>query len=387
MRTLYLLNSRTLRWTPAHLVCLACWFLHLASAFAFQEGEILLRRDVAVDRSMMPTAQGYLQQLFQGRIYSNPAKQNSVLIQVGQETVSVQFLEPQNSVRIEGPRGLATDIAMLTSEISKSNRESSVRVVPLNDNGQASWAIFSQRAEAARSKNSSNGRSISAGSGPSITNFLQPRGTRQTQARNGSNEIDRDGQIRLASGMRNQAELLTGSGPSGAAQPPALQPPNNATAANPARGQDENPKNEPPSMLPLPQFEGVQIEMLPELDAVILRGRDQQLTDLSEIIKRLDETSRLTRPEIEIIPLQYVNSSAISELIETTQEKLVGTRQGRITVTPLGTPNALLLIGWGESMVASCQATHRRCIAPPRNRGCCRSWPSPRPRFCRRAAP
>ena len=352
MQTLYLLISRTLRWTPAHIVCLACWSLHLGSAVAFQESGILVRRDVAVDRSMMATAQGYLQQLFQGRIYSNPAKQNSVLIQVGQETVSVQFMEPQNSIRIEGPRGIATDIAVLTSEIIKSSRETSVRVVPLNDNGQASWAIFSQRAEAARSRSGSLGGIAPSGSGPSITNFLQPRGTRQTQARIGSNEIDRDGQIRLASGMRNQAELLTGSGTSGVAQPPALQSPNSTAAANPVRGQAEDPKNEPPSMLPLPQFEGVQIEMLPELDAVILRGRDQQLTDLSEIIKRLDETSRLTRPEIEVIPLQHVNSSAISELIETTQEKLVGTRQGRITVTPLGTPNALLLIGWGESMVA-----------------------------------
>ena len=346
-----------MRWNKAYGIGLACWCLlsvpaFVAPAFAFQEGEILVRRDVAVDRSMLPTAQGYLKQLFQGRIYANPAKQNSVLIQVGQETVSVQFLESQNSVRIEGPRGLATDIAVLTSEISKSNRESSVRVVPLNDNGQASWAMFSQRAEASRLKNGANGVGAPIGSGPSITNFLQPRGTRQTQARNGPNDFDRDGQIRLASGMRNQAELLTGSGPSGAAQPPALQPNSNAAAANPAGGLDENAKSEPPSMLPLPQFEGVQIEMLPELDAVILRGRDQQLTDLSEIIKRLDETSRLTRPEIEVIQLQHVNSSAISELIETTQEKLVGTRQGRVTVTPLGTPNSLLLIGWGESMVA-----------------------------------
>jgi type II secretion system protein D len=62
--------------------------------------------------------------------------------------------------------------------------------------------------------------------------------------------------------------------------------------------------------------------------------------------------SRLTRPEIEIVPLQHVSSTAISELIETTQEKLVGTQQGRVTVTPLGTPNALMLIGWGESMLA-----------------------------------
>ena len=108
--------------------------------------------------------------------------------------------------------------------------------------------------------------------------------------------------------------------------------------------------DEPPDRLPLPQFEGVQIEMLPELDAVILRGRDQQLTDLSEIIKRLDQASRESKPTIEVVPLQHVNSESMSKLIDDIQEKFIGTRQGRVTVSPLVSPNALLLIGWGESL-------------------------------------
>lgn len=110
------------------------------------------------------------------------------------------------------------------------------------------------------------------------------------------------------------------------------------------------PSDEPPDRLPLPQFEGVQIEMLPELDAVILRGRDQQLTDLSEIIKRLDQASRESKPTIEVVPLQHVNSESMSKLIDEIQEKFIGTRQGRVTVSPLVSPNALLLIGWGESL-------------------------------------
>jgi hypothetical protein len=101
------------------------------------------------------------------------------------------------------------------------------------------------------------------------------------------------------------------------------------------------PSDEPPDRLPLPQFEGVQIEMLPELDAVILRGRDQQLTDLSEIIKRLDQASRESKPTIEVVPLQHVNSESMSKLIDDIQEKFLGTRQGRVTVSPLVSPNAL----------------------------------------------
>jgi len=108
-----------------------------------------------------------------------------------------------------------------------------------------------------------------------------------------------------------------------------------------------------PTSLPLPQFEGVQIEMLPEIDAIILRGRDQQLTDLAEIIKRLDDASRLTRPEIEVVPLQHAGSEEIAKVIIATQEKLTGTIQGRVSVTPLGKPNSLLLIGWGEAILST----------------------------------
>ncbi len=113
--------------------------------------------------------------------------------------------------------------------------------------------------------------------------------------------------------------------------------------------------NKPPASqsLPLQQFEGVQVEMLPEIDAIILRGRDQQLNDLAEIIKQLDEASRLIQPEIDVIALQHAGSEAIAKLILETQEKLVGTRQGRVTVTALIKPNALLLIGWGEAIKAA----------------------------------
>ncbi|MEZ6076014.1 MAG: hypothetical protein R3C56_10185 [Pirellulaceae bacterium] len=49
--------------------------------------------------------------------------------------------------------------------------------------------------------------------------------------------------------------------------------------------------------MPLQPFEGVQVEMLPEIDAIILRGRSQQLQDLAEIIKRLT-TSQFTSAAI-----------------------------------------------------------------------------------------
>jgi len=314
------------------------------TSVAFQGSTSLVRRDIAVDKSKISTMQNYLRQSFQGRLFSHPARQDTWLLQIGQETAAIQFNDSRNSIRLDGPSGIIADLEVMAAEIGRMDRDSTVKFLPLNDNGQASLAVFSRRVAESYISNSARGSSSSLNSalGTKLPGFLRPRQgvTNQIDPLNGAGVKDngfRDSNIRLASG---------------AMQPPEGQAPKDSMPTDVNPNQDETGTKEQVPVLPLPQFEGVQIEMLPELDAVILRGRDKQLADLSEIIKRLDEVSRLTRPEIEIVPLQHVSSTAISELIETTQEKLVGTQQGRVTVTPLGTPNALLLIGWGESMLA-----------------------------------
>ncbi|WP_218933347.1 secretin N-terminal domain-containing protein [Rubripirellula lacrimiformis] len=123
---------------------------------------------------------------------------------------------------------------------------------------------------------------------------------------------------------------------------------NNNAAANPTN-RAANPRTESPS---LPQLEGVEVQTLPDLDAIILRGRDQDLDQLAEIIREMELLSRQTQPAIEVIHLEHTQSQSITELIEETQTSLLGTRQGRATVTPLGKPNAILLLGWGDAVVA-----------------------------------
>jgi type II secretion system protein D len=107
-----------------------------------------------------------------------------------------------------------------------------------------------------------------------------------------------------------------------------------------------------PGDIALPQLEGIDIETLPDLDAIILRGRNRDIDQLAEIIRQLELLSRQTQPVIEIVPLNHSDSAGIAEVIEQTQENLIGTRQGRATVLPLGKPNAILLIGWGEAVKA-----------------------------------
>ena len=111
---------------------------------------------------------------------------------------------------------------------------------------------------------------------------------------------------------------------------------------------DDKPDSTQP--LPLGQFEGVEIDTLPDLDVIILRGRDQELAQLSEIVRQLEQISRDTQAEIKILPLRNVDSEKLAQIISEAQEDLVGARQGRVSVTPLGKPNSLLLIGWGEAV-------------------------------------
>lgn len=105
-----------------------------------------------------------------------------------------------------------------------------------------------------------------------------------------------------------------------------------------------------PAEQALRQFEGVEIESLPDLDVILLRGRQPDLDQLAEVIEQLERISEDTQPTVQILPLQHASSEGIATIIETVSDDLIGGRQGRVLVTPLVKPNALLLIGWGDSV-------------------------------------
>ena len=89
---------------------------------------------------------------------------------------------------------------------------------------------------------------------------------------------------------------------------------------------------------------------LTDLDVILLRGRQPDLDQLSEVIEQLERISEDTQPTVQILPLQHASSEGIATIIETVSDDLIGGRQGRVLVTPLVKPNALLLIGWGDSV-------------------------------------
>ena len=94
----------------------------------------------------------------------------------------------------------------------------------------------------------------------------------------------------------------------------------------------------------------VDVETLPELDIVILRGREKDVEELARIIEELERLSVEAEPSIEVYPLKHVKARTLATLITQVSQNLVGGRQGRVNVTSLEKPNALLLIGWGEAL-------------------------------------
>ena len=286
-------------------VCL-CMLIQLACISAKAQNSPSIgsaRRDLGVSASQMGPLQATLAHLFQGRIAVDSAKPNRIELRLNTGLVVVDFVPAQQRMVVQGPAALTMDVANIVAALALPSNDKAVRIVPLNDNGQVSLtrSAFMPPPVVAPT---ANGKF-------NVPSFL---GLRRTQ---------------FASAQQDE----------------------NPTKPSTAQVDPAKPIQTP--SLPLQQFEGVQVEMLPEIDAIILRGRDQQLNDLAEIIKQLDEASRLIQPEIEVIPLEHINSDSVAKLILETQEKLVGTRQGRVTVKAIVKPNALLVIGWGEAIKAA----------------------------------
>ena len=94
----------------------------------------------------------------------------------------------------------------------------------------------------------------------------------------------------------------------------------------------------------------VEVETLPDLDVIILRGSEREVEELIRIIQEIERISAENEPQIEVLLLDHVASESLATVIQTIQEDLLTSRQGRASVTPLVKPNALLVVGWGEAM-------------------------------------
>lgn len=94
----------------------------------------------------------------------------------------------------------------------------------------------------------------------------------------------------------------------------------------------------------------VQVEFVEGLDIIVLRGNEQDVARVMEIIEQIEDLSAVTVPEIVVHPLNHVASEPMARLMDRVYSQVLGPRTGTVSITPLGKPNALLLIGREENV-------------------------------------
>jgi len=93
-----------------------------------------------------------------------------------------------------------------------------------------------------------------------------------------------------------------------------------------------------------------QIQFVPELGTIIIRGAKRDVDRVMEVIKQIEEQSKVTKPDIDVIELKHTDANAVAELLQQLYEDVLSARQGEVSITSLDSPNALLLIGRTEAI-------------------------------------
>ncbi|WP_246146332.1 secretin N-terminal domain-containing protein [Rubripirellula lacrimiformis] len=93
-----------------------------------------------------------------------------------------------------------------------------------------------------------------------------------------------------------------------------------------------------------------QIQFVPELGTIIIRGAKRDVQRVMDVIKQIEEQSEITKPEIEVAELQHADSNAVATLLQQLYTDVLSARQGEVSITSLDSPNALLLIGRAEAI-------------------------------------
>lgn len=94
----------------------------------------------------------------------------------------------------------------------------------------------------------------------------------------------------------------------------------------------------------------VQIEMLEGLDVLVLRGSATDVEQVMEIINQVERLSAEITPAIEILPLKHLDCEAMAALVHALYDEVYLARQGNVSITPIVTPNAILIVGRPENV-------------------------------------
>ncbi|MEX2169419.1 MAG: secretin N-terminal domain-containing protein [Pirellulales bacterium] len=140
--------------------------------------------------------------------------------------------------------------------------------------------------------------------------------------------------------------------PAPIAEPPVPVP---APGTEPLPPAGEAPAGDEASTLLGP----VRIEFVEGLDVIVVEGNQRDVERVLKIIEQIESLSAETMPAIEIVPLENVDSVSLAQLLTQVYERVLGPRTGTVSITPLGRPNALLLIGRIENVQRATELVKR----------------------------
>lgn len=103
----------------------------------------------------------------------------------------------------------------------------------------------------------------------------------------------------------------------------------------------------------------VQVQFVEGLDIILIRGNKRDVERVMAIINRIEQVSAETVPAIEVLPLNHVDSVAMARLLERVYTQVLGPRTGSLSITPLGKPNSLLLVGRPENVQTAVELVKR----------------------------
>ena len=200
-----------------------------------------------------------------------------------------------------------------------------------------------------------------------VTKVVNTKSTSHDRVRKALEVLKTDGGARspsntslLSTVFQPNAVTVAGQAPqpgtAGQTTPPAANPQQPATQIAPsAQSTIDAAKLAEASGLLGP----VQVEFVEGLDVIVLRGSERDVQRVMEIIKQIEELSAVTVPAIEIYPLKYVDSIRMGALLQQLYAQVLGPRIGSVSITPLGTPNALMLIGRAENVKMAVELIQR----------------------------
>jgi general secretion pathway protein D len=129
-------------------------------------------------------------------------------------------------------------------------------------------------------------------------------------------------------------------------QDPATQPP---PGERPAEGAAQDPAQEPTDEDLEPISPDVRIEYIEGLDIIVIIGPPRDVERVKKLIEQLDDPVR-SQPDVRIVDLKHTNNEVLAPLLTQINDQVLSTRQGRVTIIPLGKPNSILLLGQKESV-------------------------------------